>query len=544
MLILASLSGIQDFLFDVREAGGGQARALRHRSFRIQLIAECVALRLLDVLRLPAERVVFAAAGKVCIDARGLPSDGVAAVRAAVADMERRLLHETHGRLRLAVALPEPSSDFAEQFERGSRDLALSKMRSHSTTAHANGGWRDDTLLVSAPWDADLEAERDAAVGRDLVRDRWLTIRRADGADDSGGLDTLGLRVRLGGDEPTRLDGLLSCSNLAEPERAPRGIDRRLFHPRRLARHVPRDERGNPISFAELAGQARGAPMLGVFKADADALGEALTATLRGSGGDALAAMRTFSRSLDRFFAEAIEAETAGPRSRWTSIYTVFSGGDDLLAVGPWDVMLDFAGHMRRLFDQRFGPGAAGRSAPVPLTISAGVAIIRHGYPIHLAATQADELLERAKGDAAPRARQPRDQCAALGGVWKWADHDAVIGSGRRLADWVDAGVLQRGWLHTLLQLSRLRRGEAGPEHAGVHPALATSRLAYHVARNWPQSRAGGPSAPGEARAWIDAILREFDRFDATPHVETVYLPAIVRYALLATRSGGSEDNA
>jgi len=35
MLILASISGIQDFLFDVRESGGGQAKSLRHRSFRI-----------------------------------------------------------------------------------------------------------------------------------------------------------------------------------------------------------------------------------------------------------------------------------------------------------------------------------------------------------------------------------------------------------------------------------------------------------------------------------------------------------------------------
>lgn len=72
MLIVASLSGIQDYLFDIRESGGGQARSLRNRSFRIQLVAECVALRLLEAANLPYAQLVFSAAGKVCIDAKGI----------------------------------------------------------------------------------------------------------------------------------------------------------------------------------------------------------------------------------------------------------------------------------------------------------------------------------------------------------------------------------------------------------------------------------------------------------------------------------------
>jgi len=208
--------------------------------------------------------------------------------------------------------------------------------------------------------------------------------------------------------------------------------------------------------------------------------------------------------------------------------------------VGPWNVMLDFAGHMRRLFDARFGSAARERPCPKPLTISAGVAIIKPRYPVHLAAQQADDLLEQAKSDPAPHATAPKDQCAALGSVWKWHDHDAIIRAGKQLADWVDAGVIQRGWLHTLLQLALLRRGEAGPEFTGVHPAVATSRLAYHVARKWrwPERR---DDSPPPARLWIDAILREFDQFDTTSHVETIHLPAVVRYTMLATRSGGSE---
>ncbi|GJQ27108.1 MAG: hypothetical protein HBSAPP02_21400 [Phycisphaerae bacterium] len=541
MLILASLSGIQDFLFDVRESGGGQARSLRNRSFRIQLIAECVALRLLEAAELAYHRLLFSAAGKVCIDATGLSGGAICAVREAAQDMERQLLEETHGRLRLSIAVEERPGSFAERFERAGRALVAEKLRPYATTAADRGTWPDGALSVRAIWDADGEAERDADLGRRLVSARWLTIRRPDDATRAG---TLGYRVSLEANEPDSGANLVSCSNLAQPETPPPSIDRGLFHPRHLARHVPRDRHGQPIEFLDLARQSRGAPMLGVLKADADSLGTVVSAALRDSDGDGLTAMRRLSQSLDRFFAETLEAEKR--RKPWDLIYTVFSGGDDMLAVGPWDVMLDFAAHMCQLFDQHFGTAARERPCSIPLTISAGAAIVKSRYPVHLAVRQAEELLEEAKSHIAPHAAQPKDQCAALGGLWKWANHDAIIGAGKQLADWVDAGIIQRGWLHTLLQLALLRRGQAGPEYADVHPAVGTSRLAYHVARNWPGKRNNprndGDRAANAARDWIDAVLREFDQFDTTAHVHTIHLPAIVRYAMLATRSGGSED--
>lgn len=260
MLILASLSGIQDFLFDVRESGGGQARSLRNRSFRIQLIADCVALRLLEAARLPHERLLFSAAGKVCIHADGLIADGLLAVREAAADMERRLLSETHGRLRVAVAIEELPGGFAEQFERASGSLAVRKLCPFGAMAAAGGAdkWSDRTLVVRNLGDPNTEAERDAELGRRLSNARWLTIKCSNGTPDESGIDTLGFRVTLDAPEPAAAGGLVSCSNLAEPEKAPCSIDRRLFHPRRLARHVPRDGHGQPVEFVELAAPARG----------------------------------------------------------------------------------------------------------------------------------------------------------------------------------------------------------------------------------------------------------------------------------------------
>jgi hypothetical protein len=82
---------------------------------------------------------------------------------------------------------------------------------------------------------------------------------------------------------------------------------------------------------------------------------------------------------------------------------------------------------------------------------------------------------------------------------------------------------MERGWLHTLLELAEARHG------AKADP-LATARLAYHVHRNYRRN---------EARRWAEGLVR---RFDDPKHIDVHYLPAIVRYALAATRTPGEEE--
>jgi len=551
MLIFASLSGIQDFLFDVRESGGKQARSLRFRSFRIQLMTECVAQRLLQAAGLRQERLLFCAAARVCIDATGLDDAARPILEQAAAELEHRVLRETHGRLRLTTIIRNSATDFQAEYAQANRAVAARKLRPCLRLAQANGGrWDEQILIVQEKYDADREADRDAELGKRLIKADWLSILRPMGDKPPECEEVLGLWVDYSQNEPHDGDNLLSCSNLKQPEQPPRTINKTRFHPRRLARYVPRDRYGNPTEFVELAGMARGAPMLGVLKADADSLGKAVSETLIRSDGNGGAALSRLSQALDRFFAEKLQSqmhaasERVGDsnRDRWDRIYTVFAGGDDMLLVGPWDVMLDFAGHLRQLFDQAFGAGARDRPCLSPLTISAGVAIVKPKYPVHLAARQAEELLDQAKAHKALAAEPPKDQCAALGQIWKWKHHGQIISQGKQLADWIDTGVIQRGWLHTLLELALLRCGQAGPECEDVPPQMASSRLAYHAARIWPKP--DDPGDRGRAGQWIRQVVDHFDLDPTTADTSIAvrYLPAIARYALLATRYSTQED--
>jgi CRISPR/Cas system-associated protein Cas10 (large subunit of type III CRISPR-Cas system) len=63
MIVLGDISGIQNYLFDVADAGGGQARRLRARSFYVQLLAEAAALRMLRAVGWPCDDRHFMLAG-------------------------------------------------------------------------------------------------------------------------------------------------------------------------------------------------------------------------------------------------------------------------------------------------------------------------------------------------------------------------------------------------------------------------------------------------------------------------------------------------
>jgi hypothetical protein len=237
MLILAALSGIQDFLFDVRESGGGQARSLRNRSFRIQLIAECVALRLLEAAKLPYPRLLFSAAGKVCIDAEGLSADAGAAVRTAAADIQRRLLRETHGRLRLSIASEQSAGSFADQFERANHALAASKLKPFAlSTGDAAGTWGDSALVVPQVWDADADSLGKAVSEtlRQATTDRAAPLRRLSDALDRFFAETLEAvaQVRLRekyGIPDTKAVSLAQLPDRLRTEWANRGRDARSF---------------------------------------------------------------------------------------------------------------------------------------------------------------------------------------------------------------------------------------------------------------------------------------------------------------------------
>ncbi|XRO77255.1 type III-A CRISPR-associated protein Cas10/Csm1 [Methanocaldococcus sp. 10A] len=150
---------------------------------------------------------------------------------------------------------------------------------------------------------------------------------------------------------------------------------------------------------AELAKERTGTNKIGVLKMDVDNLGKIIT---KGLGNLAtISRLSTLSSMLTLFFtgyipyliktgyAETVFDENEKLRYK-DNIYLVYSGGDDTLIVGAWDVVWDLAKRIREDF-RNFVCNNPN------ITLSAGIVIVNPKFEFKKAVELADEELDRAK---------------------------------------------------------------------------------------------------------------------------------------------------
>ncbi len=542
MLIIGDLSGIQDYLFDVANEGGKQARRLRARSFFIQLVAECLALRILKAAECVKEQLLFCGAGKFIIETSMLTERQRLQVQSETEQMTEWLLKKTNAQLRFSLAINDVGDNPQSLYETTLHLLQTEKARSWANLVTKNGQWDVSGLMldfISPPCDLcrrrkgivddvdrdDGEARKlcsrcndDRRLGKLIPDTEWVTLSETASRNDRT-FALPGWSVSLTKERPASNNGPLL--HLVSQSQDIHAEERQVFS-RALARHIPPPDISTriPVDFQTIAEQSSGDQLLGVLKADVDSLGNFINGLLATAQDFTL--LSQFSREMDHFFGVTLNNEMRKPD--WTWIYTIFAGGDDLLLVGPWNSIFDFAGRAQELFQQKFGSRG--------LTLSAGITMIKPKRPIKPAVEQAEELLRIAKSQAAQNALPPKDQLAAFGQIWKWEHHATIIKAATRLTWWVNERIAERGWLQTLLRLAQFR------EQGGLPGAMATSRLAYHVGRNYPR-KDDKDSRKRELRQWADRLIADFDN---GRNIETIYLSTIVRYAITATRSTARED--
>lgn len=231
MIITGDLSGIQDYLFDVAGGGGGQARRLRARSFFLQMLAECAALRVLRAAGWDRNCLVFCGAGKFI-----LQGDELDAAQRESVERERDglclwLLEHLGAQVRFSLSLATGEGTPLEQYDRAMQQLQGAKQRAWATVATDADGW-NTAMLVLSPLDtpcaicrhrtasitetyevadATTGAQRDATrevcgpchadleLGRKLPGARWIEIFEE---PSQGEFDIGGLGVRLQRERP------------------------------------------------------------------------------------------------------------------------------------------------------------------------------------------------------------------------------------------------------------------------------------------------------------------------------------------------------
>jgi CRISPR-associated protein Csm1 len=266
-----------------------------------------------------------------------------------------------------------------------------------------------------------------------------------------------------------------------------------------LANTVPK-HKYEMLSFTNIAELSRGADKLGILKMDVDNLGKIFSGGFDNKS-TGIARISTMSTMLDFYFSgilnrvcerhyfldeakicencrkEAIEIklspenENEAPEivyrmkegkhacnlcleKKSPAIYVNYAGGDDLLIIGPWDLIIQLSKDIRETFK--------GFTCQNPdINISAGVSIINKKFPIGRAALLAGEALEKSKNNekSINFHERKKDSISVFGETVFWDTKEDLKGFydlldfSTDLEKFIENKQISKGFVYSLLEM-------------------------------------------------------------------------------------------
>jgi CRISPR-associated protein Csm1 len=481
VLVRGDLSGIQGFIYRVTRPETDAtfehvAKRLRGRSFYLALLEEVIAQWLIRQMELPVTNILFVGGGQFDVL---IPWQQEDKLQSCLRQLEQWLLDNFYGELGLQLSsVPLKPADFGDMrsaYHTLNTQLESEKLRKwHNYLANPEFFIPGQPLYhlcrtcritpLADPGICRL-CEKHADMGRILPHTTHLAYVYEPGTVQwpagsvSLSFSSLGLEVGLlerpqvepfirGCRGPARLVALNPRDSFLRSGPAEMGQEFGF-----LANTAPvakidlpvqneTVERGEVLPFEAMAALSSGAERIGILKADVDYLGLLFGTGLATSSPAAyptLARVMTMSSTLDLFFAGWLnnlcdrvfqgwynrqQAQAAEDRHPWWDkvtglFYVIYSGGDDLFIVGPWDETLELAQQLQADF-------ATYACHNPNLSLSAGIVQVKPRYPVQHFATLVDGAEKQAKDEG-------RARVTVFGQTVEWANVPASFASALRL---------------------------------------------------------------------------------------------------------------
>lgn len=479
LLIGGDISGIQDFIYTITAKGA--AKSLRGRSFYLQLLTEAVLRYVLREMDIPYTNVIYSGGGHFFLLA---PLSAAGKLEAAQRKITEALWKHHGSSLYLALGYSEvPVEGFFEKnfpvyWGKMHGALAHRKQKRYSELGsdfHEQifkpatiGGNPDDACSAckedhrkTKEWsELDIQ-ERICSLcesfiedfGKKLPRNRFISLEFGPSKSSSIGtasdaLAEFGMTFKFHADlqDAPSLNNdhvvLWSLDDLEKVEvTAMKDLPKWI---RYTAHQVPQDKHGEMYAFDDLQGLVSGGfERLGVLRMDVDNLGELFKT---GLGKDAtLTRLASLSFRISLFF-EGWLKKLCDDEKYKGLIYTVYSGGDDVFLIGPWDLMPDLARHITDDFARYTSKNPA-------VHLSAGMAFIDGKYPVYQAAEDAKNAIDDAKDINGKNAFTFLDES------WKWDIFNEINVKQGQLSQLIKPSEVDRkpapqGLLHVLQDLA------------------------------------------------------------------------------------------
>ncbi|MFZ5942938.1 MAG: type III-A CRISPR-associated protein Cas10/Csm1 [Bacillota bacterium] len=534
LLLVGDISGIQNYIFSGSQIGAGAvAKRLRARSFFLSMLSELVTHHILLSFNLPIANNLMASGGKFYILLPNLTE-----VKERLGKIQRSisnyLLKEYRGELGLNIVWKEMSGKDFENFgsilNNISKKLAAKKKMPFAGIINDKNNWIEEEFIINTEIKQEpvlckgcgkefaeqiiedreygKHCMKDLEIGRLLPRVKCIEFTFNQKSDIQF-LDGTGLNLNSLIPEKKIINKTFILN------------DNKIYSnvaavTKYICNYVPTEE-GQTISFDQLIEKGKGIKRLAYLKADVDNLGSLFAFGLKNDiqnekNHDSISRITTFSRMLDVFFSGRINELLY---LQYQNCYTVYSGGDDLLLIGPWNEIIDLSLNINDEFKKFVGFNEN-------ITLSAGISMAKNRTPIVNAVDEAEKLLELSKEKVLKGRKAGRNQVSIFNNTLSWSDFEKVVKESKMLSSWVELGLLNRSDLWKLKNYHSLFSEFL--YNSRVEGLKYKALLAYDIGR---KKKAGFENK--EVVEWLEGL------FEITNPI-LIYLDVIVSYVLFSVR--------
>ncbi|SNR62909.1 type III-A CRISPR-associated protein Cas10/Csm1 [Desulfurobacterium atlanticum] len=556
-LLKGDINGIQNFIYSVKEGKGGVAKTLRARSFFITTIPSYIAYFLKEKQHLEVE---------VCLDGGGgfifkVSGENVeSALKELKQKVEAVFIEKFSGELGITIEwLPSGKGNFSDLHE----VTLKAKKRKFSTYFESvkNPIFLEDKGKVKCEvcdiyfTDSDdgicKLCKEFMEVGTKLPSKKFWKITDKKEGRAFFSIKEFGWLIfpKNGGHEAFRKESYRD-SKCKKYSNAPkkfeivvpvisRDLTQEDIKKYSLSEELENLKEHQIAPFEIIAYHSEGDKKLGYLMMDVDNLG-----LLFGQLDD-VGKQQKLSSIIDMFFSEKIpeiaKAEKFVPENsdllKETLIYLLYSGGDDLFAIAPWNVLIDFAVCVREKFKSYISESLKGKDllgndtkkdSYELITVSAGIYISKPKFNIRAAAEKCKDAEYRAKTVTSFSKKKEKsyskDAVCVFDVVVHWDDINDLLSVSRDLISYIESGKLSRGFVYKLHSLYKEKI--ENPVNSGKRPDLSFYPLIYYfVGRNIEDD---------EVRNFVtEKVIKEAEDFE---NIENNKLKFITNYVLLATR--------
>jgi len=549
-LIGGDVSGIQDYIFSILPQHGKVAKRLRARSLYVQLISEIATHKILHSFALPLCNQIISAGGNFYVLVPSL-RDANRKIQTVQGECEKWMFEKLNAELSLPQASMELSGKdlayFSKVLEKLRNNLAYQKYQSHRSVVFSGTMWNEKKFLRSEVIEGDAKVcqscgkhpqtedseeglcehcSTDTKMGSLLPKRKYIAFFN----DPTHEFRILDYSFELWGDKDLKNiteKNLYLVLNLNDSE-----INHLVRGFKYITTHIPAkehipsanvEEKSQIVTFEDIANVSEGDKLLGYVKADIDNLGLILRYGLEPEEPKdkykiegirpSISRFVALSRMLETFFSGYLQFELIGNMD-FKGIYTVFSGGDDLFIIGPWDKTINFIQEIRKDFSKFCANNP-------DFTFSAGISLAKHHIPVSFCAKSVHNALKEAK-NRQDKDITIKDGVALFGQTLSWNELETILIETRKITEWLEHNVISRSLVYNFRQYGEMY--QKYNKKRKVEYLKFIPLLTHDINRNLSLEK------QKDAFLWAEA-LRHLEGSKNLP-----YLKTIMEYVLTYTR--------